>query len=205
MAETATQQAAAKVFSIGVDQTTESARAWARDGVQVLGISGEDFPEAILRFQGNHHRQPLAAPLPSLPAFSYRSTDLPEVPPNLTPREAGFSPPTPPATSSPSSPTTLPATSQTKSNPELSPQGFDTIIPIPIAFRKKSSSESSPIRLGGIPFSVRSDFFRGSSPSQPDPNRLSAEAIKSPINTPITTTPVLSIFRFVIPNTRQDF
>jgi len=39
MAETATQQAATKVPSIGVDQTTESARAWARDGVQVLDIS----------------------------------------------------------------------------------------------------------------------------------------------------------------------
>jgi hypothetical protein len=43
MAETATQQAATKVPPIGVDQTTETARAWARDGVQVLGISGRDF------------------------------------------------------------------------------------------------------------------------------------------------------------------
>src|ERR1700732_93394 len=30
---------------------------------------------------------------------------------------------------------------------------------MPIAFRRKSSSESSPIRLGGIPFSILSDFF----------------------------------------------
>jgi hypothetical protein len=80
MAATAMQQAIIKVLAIGVDQTTESARAWARDGVQVPGISG-GLPEEMISFEGSHRRQPLAALLPSLPAVGVCSSDLPEFPP----------------------------------------------------------------------------------------------------------------------------